>query len=106
MPVASKGKSVKNAVPGQRGGKDAMTQREMQPPKANGGMQILDTWSLTLTSTSSITSKNPSKTWQKKVSNQVDEVKTTQCSTKNEEVLGNGRQDPKVAIQGSLDKTT
>ena len=62
FPVASKGRSVKDAVPGQEDGKDVVTQDEMQPPKANGGMQILDTWSLTLTSPSSTTSISPSTT--------------------------------------------
>ena len=32
FPVASKGRSVKDAVPGQEDGKDAVTQDEMQPP--------------------------------------------------------------------------
>ena len=62
FPVASKGRRVKDAVPGREDGKDAVTQGEMQPPNANGGMQILDTWGLTLTSPSSTTSKRPSTT--------------------------------------------
>ena len=32
---------VNDAVPGREDGKDAETRSEMQPPKANGGMQIL-----------------------------------------------------------------
>ena len=62
FPVASKDRSVTDAVPGQEDGKDAVTQDEMQPPKANGGVQILDTWGLTLTSPSSTTSISPSTT--------------------------------------------
>ena len=63
--VASKGKSVKDAVPGREDGKDAVTKDEMQPPKANGGMQVLETLSLTLTSLSSTTSISPSTTSKK-----------------------------------------
>ena len=62
FPMASTGRSVKDAVPGREDGKDAVTQDELQPPKANGGMQILDRWSLTLTSPSSTTSISPSTT--------------------------------------------
>ena len=54
FPVASKGRSVKDAVPGQEDGRDAVTQDEMQPPKANGGMP--------LASPSSTTSISPSTT--------------------------------------------
>ena len=62
FPVALKGRRVKDAVPGREDGKDAVTEDEMQPPNANGGMQILDTWGLTLTSPSSTTSISPSTT--------------------------------------------
>ena len=56
---ASKGRSEIGAVPGQKDGRDAVTQDETIPPRANGDMQILDTWSLTLTCPSSTTSISP-----------------------------------------------
>ena len=62
FPVASTGRSVKDAVPGREDGKNVVTQDDMQPPKANGGLHLLDTWSLTLTSPSSTRSISPSTT--------------------------------------------
>ena len=60
--VIERGRNVKDAVPGREDGNSTVTVNEVLPPKANGGMQILDTWSLTPTCPSGTTSISSSTT--------------------------------------------